>query len=82
MDEQSGAKKAQVISNALSYYEHAGWNTDAVMVGDRKYDVIGAHEKGLAAIGVLYGYGDRRSWRKRERFCGRGFGGAAGAAAV
>ncbi len=59
MDEQSGAKKAQVISNALSYYEHAGWNTDAVMVGDRKYDVIGAHEKGLAAIGVLYGYGDR-----------------------
>ena len=32
---------------------------NAVMVGDRKYDVEGAHACGLPAIGVLYGYGDR-----------------------
>ena len=31
----------------------------AVMVGDRKYDIVGAHEAGLADIGVLYGYGSR-----------------------
>lgn len=31
----------------------------AVMVGDRKFDIEGAHAVGLAAIGVLYGYGDR-----------------------
>ena len=33
--------------------------TETVMVGDRKHDVIGARENGLACIGVLYGYGSR-----------------------
>lgn len=28
-----------------------------VMVGDRKYDVVGAHETGMECVGVLYGYG-------------------------
>ena len=31
----------------------------AVMIGDRKYDIVGAHEAGLPCIGVLYGYGSR-----------------------
>ena len=31
----------------------------AVMVGDRKYDIAGAREAGLADVGVLYGYGSR-----------------------
>ena len=31
----------------------------AYMIGDRHHDVDGAHENGLAAIGVLWGYGDR-----------------------
>ena len=30
-----------------------------VMIGDRKFDVIGAHEIGVECIGVLYGYGSR-----------------------
>lgn len=33
--------------------------THAVMVGDRKYDVIGAARCGLDCIGVLYGFGSR-----------------------
>ena len=28
----------------------------AVMIGDRKHDIIGAKETGLRSIGVLYGY--------------------------
>lgn len=32
--------------------------TSAIMVGDRKHDIIGAKENGLSSIGVLYGYGD------------------------
>ena len=32
----------------------------AFMVGDRLYDVRGAHENGIGAIGVLYGYGGRQ----------------------
>ena len=30
-----------------------------LMVGDRKYDVQGAHAVGMACAGVLYGYGSR-----------------------
>ena len=33
--------------------------SQAVMVGDRCYDLIGAECMGIDAIGVLYGYGDR-----------------------
>ena len=29
------------------------------MIGDRKFDIEGAHACGLPAVGVLYGYGDR-----------------------
>jgi phosphoglycolate phosphatase len=32
---------------------------DAIMVGDRSHDVLGAHSNGLRAIGVLWGYGSR-----------------------
>lgn len=30
---------------------------DCIMVGDRKYDVLGAHEVGMPCAAVLYGYG-------------------------
>jgi phosphoglycolate phosphatase len=31
----------------------------AVMIGDRRYDITGAHANGLRAIGVTWGYGTR-----------------------
>ena len=50
--------KANVIAYAL---ENLGApdNSRVVMIGDRKYDVEGAAEHGIAAIGVAYGYGSR-----------------------
>ena len=58
MHNQAGAKKAAVIGDAL---RRAGIAADAsvVMVGDRRHDIEGAHQVGLPAIGVLYGYGSR-----------------------
>lgn len=32
---------------------------DTVMVGDRRYDITGAHANGIRAVGVLWGYGTR-----------------------
>ncbi len=32
---------------------------EALMVGDRRYDMLGALENGICPIGVLYGYGSR-----------------------
>lgn len=52
-------RKSEVIryvleTNGISNRE------EVVMVGDRKFDILGAKEVGLASIGVLYGYGDRQ----------------------
>lgn len=54
--EQSGGRKAVVIGRALADSAVRG---RAVMVGDRRHDVAGAHEAGIPVIGVLYGYGSR-----------------------
>ncbi len=56
-------KKSEVISYALKECRlEAGSN--AVMIGDRKYDIIGAKETGIDSIGVLYGYGSRLEMEK------------------
>ena len=34
------------------------------MVGDRKFDIIGARECGLDSAGVLWGYGDSEELEK------------------
>ena len=51
------SRKDEVIAWAM---ERAGLSPEeAVMVGDREYDVRGAAACGLPCIGVLYGYGSR-----------------------
>ena len=56
MDETRN-KKADIIRYAL---ENCGITdpSSAVMVGDRKHDILGAKENGLDSVGVLFGYGD------------------------
>ena len=49
--------KADVIRYALK--EHSVTDVSRVlMIGDRKFDVLGASEVGFDCVGVLYGYGD------------------------
>jgi phosphoglycolate phosphatase len=48
--------KAAVVAHALDLLGADG--RDAVMVGDREHDVLGAAVHGIPAIGVLWGYGD------------------------
>ena len=36
----------------------------AVMVGDRKHDIIGAHDVGLACAAILYGYGNETEFKE------------------
>lgn len=56
----SRSKKGDVIAYALN--KHAIKKDAAIMVGDRKHDIIGAHENGLPCIAVLYGYGSREEF--------------------
>ncbi len=52
-----GQDKAAVIRQTL---EAAGARPeDTLMIGDRKYDVLGAKACGVDCVGVLYGYGGR-----------------------
>ncbi|GHA33603.1 HAD family hydrolase [Photobacterium aphoticum] len=50
-----GVQKTQQLSALL----HQGdIDARAIMIGDRNVDLIAAHNNGLRAIGVLWGYGD------------------------
>lgn len=48
--------KSEVLLCLLSIYTMIP--ADTVMVGDRKYDAVGASDAGLDFIGVLWGFGD------------------------
>lgn len=53
----SRVKKGDVIAYAL---KESGCSAEnAVMIGDKMHDILGAKENGLASIGVLFGYGSR-----------------------
>ena len=60
-EDRASAQKGSVVADAL---RRSGTDGPAVMVGDRRFDVAGAHENGLPAIGVLYGYGGREELEK------------------
>ena len=51
------SRKSELIRYAM---ENMGIEDvkNAIMIGDRKHDIIGAKEVGMDSIGVLYGFGD------------------------
>ena len=53
--DSSRVKKADVINYIINSIDFD--KADAVMVGDREHDVLGAKTMGIDSIGVLYGYG-------------------------
>ena len=55
--------KTATIARALA----ALGDTRAVMVGDRSFDVVGAHANGIPAIGVTWGIGDAAELSGAER---------------
>ena len=62
MDEKR-TNKDEVIRYALD--RNGITDTDeCIMVGDRKFDVLGAKSLGLKSVGVLFGYGSREEMDK------------------
>lgn len=57
--ELSGVRsdKAELIAHVLVTARISA--NDAVMIGDRSHDVLGARANGVRALGVLWGYGTR-----------------------
>lgn len=56
--EEQRVKKDEVIRYILAERSISD-PENAVMIGDRGVDMIGAKKCGLAAVGALYGYGSR-----------------------
>jgi phosphoglycolate phosphatase len=57
------AAKADIIAHVLARHEVAP--AEAVMIGDREHDALGAKANGLlAAVGALWGYGSREELEK------------------
>lgn len=52
-------EKGDVIAHAIKIARITDLD-GAIMVGDRKYDALGARENGLKCIGVTYGFGSRQ----------------------
>ena len=55
--EMLSPSKTDLINKALKLAGSDGKN--AVMIGDRKFDIEGANGAGVDSVGVLYGYGSR-----------------------
>jgi phosphoglycolate phosphatase len=53
--EGTRVEKEEIIKYIIEKYQLEKEKT--IMVGDRKYDIIGAKNNGIDSIGVLYGYG-------------------------
>jgi phosphoglycolate phosphatase len=50
--------KTEIIQYILEHYEQYP-PEEFIMIGDRKHDIIGAHNTGINSIGVTYGYGSQ-----------------------
>lgn len=49
-------EKGDIIQHIVDLYKDNPLE-DFIMIGDRKYDIIGANKVGIDSIGVTYGYG-------------------------
>jgi phosphoglycolate phosphatase len=50
------SKKEEVVDEAIARFGHAQLSK-IIMVGDRKFDIEGARQRGIKSIGVTFGYG-------------------------
>ncbi len=50
--------KAELLSHLLQQENISA--SDAVMIGDRKFDIIGARSNSIHSVGVLWGYGSEQ----------------------
>ena len=54
---EKNTDKTDLIGHALGFLNISP--SKVIMVGDRKYDIIGAKENLVKTIGVLWGYGTK-----------------------
>lgn len=63
--DDSRSEKADIITYVLNECKIEDKSL-AIMVGDRKHDIIGARKNGLETIGVLFGYGNEEEFKEHN----------------
>lgn len=62
MDEKTRIEKVDVVRYVIS--ENKLNPQECILVGDRKYDVLGAHEAGIKCMGILWGFGSKQEFEE------------------
>lgn len=62
------SEKHEVIEEALRRLKVTD-RESCIMIGDRKYDIIGAKQCGLKAVGVRYGYAEENELEECGAYC-------------
>lgn len=57
-------EKIDVLLYLLDEFKLKGKEEQCLMIGDRKYDVEGAHTAGIKCAGVLWGFGNRKEFEE------------------
>ncbi len=58
-DDGGNAIKSELLTFLLGRERIVAKTSRVVMIGDRKYDALGARAVGISALGALWGYGER-----------------------
>ena len=61
---QADREETVMIDDSASEGKIRTHEKEAVMIGDRMFDIDGGHACGIDTVGVLYGYGNREEFEK------------------
>ena len=64
MEEKYRVEKVDVIKYVLKNMNLENKKQQVLMIGDRLYDVNGAHSAGLKCMGILWGFGSRKEFEE------------------
>lgn len=62
--DETSSDKTEIINNALNVL--GADKETSIMVGDRKFDINGAHGAGIPCIAALYGFGSREEFTENN----------------
>lgn len=66
ISEQKRCEKIEVVNYVLEENNLSDKKETCLMIGDRKYDINGAHQAGLKALGILWGFGNREEFEEAK----------------
>ena len=66
LEEKNRVEKIDIINYVLESngIKDESSKEKVLMIGDRKYDIIGAHQAGIKCCGILWGFGNRKEFEE------------------